>query len=221
MPRHVTWRVLSSFLLLSLLVSCSSPAPTSPALLPTEASLPASATGAVLSQEPPLAFFTSEPGKFQVWLPVSASIQNYTLEKTLFGESMECPVINFRLNGAYAFVQYCDLAPQSIASLSDDEILDQGSSEVINDIRTKLDTPQREVVQGIYPSLKLSGQADMRGMGYDGVFKARIILADNRIYLVAMSVYVEDWCNCLHQIDQVVDSLYIEPDLSIPFESTP
>ena len=84
-----------------------------------------------------------------------------------------------------------------------------------------LDAPQRAVVQDIYPSSKLLGQADMRGMGYDGVFKARIILADNRIYLVAMSVYVEDWCNCLHQIDQVVDSLYIEPDLSIPFESTP
>ena len=84
-----------------------------------------------------------------------------------------------------------------------------------------LDAPQSAVVQGTYPSLKLSGQADMRGMGYDGVFKARIILADARIYLVAMSVYDEDWYNCLHQIDQVIDSLYIEPDLSIPFEPTP
>ncbi len=222
-------------LLLTLLISCSSPAPTSPPFLTTEVSLPTTATamGAVtqaaasvgtptaLSQGPPLVFFTSEPGKFQVWLPVSESIQNFTLTKTLFGKSIECPVINFRLNGAYAVVQYCDLDPESITSLSDDELLDQVRREIIRGIDTKLDTPQRVVVQGIYPALTLSGQADMRGMGYDGTFKARIILADNRIYLVAMSVYLENWCNCLHQIDQVVDSLYIEPDLSIPFEPTP
>jgi hypothetical protein len=166
-------------------------------------------------------FFTSEPRKFQVWLPGSESIQNYTLRKTLFGESIECPVINFRLNGAYALVQYCDLDPGSIASLSEDEILDGARSEVIRGIDTKLDTQQRAVVQGAYPALTLSGRADMRGMGYDGAFKARMILADTRIYLVAMSVYLENWCSCLHQMDQAVDSLYIDPGLSIPFEPTP
>jgi hypothetical protein len=178
-------------------------------------------TAAPLSQEPPLVFFSSEPGKFQVWLPVSESVQDYTEKKTLFGELIECPLINFRLNGAYAFVQYCDLTPESVASLSNDEILDQAQGEIIRGIDATLDMPHRAVMQGTYPELALSGQADMRGMGDDGTFKARIILADTRIYLVAMSVYVEDWCNCLHQIDQVVDSLYIEPGLSIPFEPTP
>jgi hypothetical protein len=178
-------------------------------------------SAAPLSQEPPLVFFSSEPGKFQVWLPVSESVQDYTEKKTLFDESIECPLINSRLNGAYAFVQYCDLAPESVASLSNDEILDQAHSELIRGTNATLDLPYRAIVQGTYSELALSGQVDMRGMGDDGTFKARIILADTRIYLVAMSVYVENWCNCLHQIDQVVDSLYIEPGLSIPFEPTP
>jgi len=172
------------------------------------------------SQERPLVFFTSEPGKYQVWLPVSESVQDYTVRKTLFGETIECPNLFFRLNGAYAAVQYCDLIPQSVASLSDEEILDQAQSEVIGDIHVKIETQQRVAVQDTYPALELFGQVDMRGMGYDGTFKARIILVDQRIYLVVMSVYHEDWCNCLRQMDQVVDSLYIEPGISIPFEPT-
>jgi hypothetical protein len=172
-------------------------------------------------QEPPLVFFTSEPGKFQVWLPASGSVQDYTERKTLFNETIECPNLFFRLNGAYAAVQYCDLIPQSVASLSDEEILDQAQSEVIGDIHVKIETQQRVAVQDTYPALELFGQVDMRGMGYDGTFKARMILVDERLYLIVMSVYHEDWCNCLHQMDQVVDSLYIEPSLSIPFEPTP
>lgn len=173
------------------------------------------------AQEPPLVFFTSEPGKFQVWLPVSESVQDYTVKKTLFSETIECPNLVFRLNGAYAAVQYCDLIPQSVASLSNEEILDQAQSEVIGDIHVKIETQQRVAVQDTYPAHELFGQVDMRGMGYDGTFRARIILVDQRIYLIVMSVYHEDWCNCLEQVDQVVDSLYIEPGLSIPFEPTP
>jgi len=173
------------------------------------------------SQEPALVFLTSEQGKFQVWLPASESVLNYTILKTLFGEPIECPNLLFRLNGAYAFVQYCDLISQTIASLSRDEILEQAQSEIIRDMNVKLDTQENIVVQDSYPAKALSGQVDMRGMGYDGTFKARLILAENRIYLLAMSVYQENWCNCLHQIDPVIDSLYIEPRLSIPFEPTP
>jgi hypothetical protein len=172
-------------------------------------------------QEPALVFFTSEPGKFQVWLPASESVLNYTIKKTLFGESIECPILVFRLNGAYATVQYCDLVPQSIATLSSDEIIDQARSEIIRGMNVKLETQERVLAQDIYPATMLSGQVDMRGMGYDGTFQARIILVESRIYLIVMSVYHENWCNCLHQINQVVDSLYIDPGLSIPFEPTP
>lgn len=172
-------------------------------------------------QEPRLVFFTSEPGRFQVWLPVSESVQDYTVRKTLFNETIECPNLFFRLNGAYAAVQYCDLIPTSVTSLSSEEIPDQARSEILQDLHVKVETQQRVVVQDNYPALELFGQVDMRGMGYDGTFKARIIVVDQRIYLVVMSVYNENWCNCLHQMDQVVDSLYIEPGLSIPFEPTP
>jgi hypothetical protein len=217
MSQFITSHILSVCCIF-LLLSCSGPPSISTSLLPTETPPTAAPTP---SQEPPLAFFTSEPGKFQVWLPASESIQNYTLKKTLFGEAVECPIISFGLNSASAFVQYCDLAPQSITSLSEAEVLDQARDEVLSDMRTKLDATQRSIAQGTYPSLSLAGQTDMRGMGYDGTFKARMILARNRLYLVAMSVYHENWCGCRQQMDQVVDSLYIDPELSIPFEPTP
>lgn len=173
------------------------------------------------AQEPPLVFFTSEPGKYQVWLPVSESVQDYTVKKTLFSETIECPNLVFRLNGAYAAVQYCDLVPTSVTSLSSEEILEQALSELVRDLHMKIETQQRVAVQDTYPAHELFGQVNMRGMGYDGTFKARIILVEQRIYLVVMSVYHENWCDCLHQMDQVVDSLYIEQGLSIPFEPTP
>ena len=173
------------------------------------------------SPEPSLVFFTSEPGKFEVWLPVSESVIDYSTKQTLFGEAIECPNIFFRLNGAYAAVQYCDLVAESIASLSSDQILDQAQSEIMHDMRVELDTQKRGLVQDAYPAQTLSGQVDMRGMGYDGTFKARLILAESRLYFVVMSVYHEDWCHCLHQMNQVVDSLFIDPGLSIPFEPTP
>jgi hypothetical protein len=173
------------------------------------------------SQEPTLVFFTSEPGKFQAWLPASESVQDYTVKKTLFGNPIECPILVFRLNGASAAVQYCDLVPQSVTSLSSDEILEQAESEITRDMKVKLETQERALAQDIYPATTLSGQIDMRGMGYDGTFKARLILVENRIYFIVMSVYHENWCNCRDQVDQVVDSLNIDPSLSIPFEATP
>jgi hypothetical protein len=173
------------------------------------------------SQEPSLVFFTSEPGKFQVWLPLSTDIQEFTIKKTLFQRTLECPTIFYRLNSAGATVQYCDLLPQSIASLSNDEILDQTRDEMMRESRVKIDAEEEELAQDTYPSRVFSGQVDMRGMGYDGTFKARMILVNSRIYLIVMSVYNENWCNCLHQVNQVVESFYIEPDLSIPFEPTP
>jgi hypothetical protein len=216
---------LLAFMLFLVLTSCGTlTSEGTTAVTTTQISsqaVPSISTSTNSPQEPALVFFTSEPGKFQVWLPASESVQNYTIPETLFGQPIECPILVFRLNGAYAAVQYCDLVPQSVALLSSDEILDQARSEIIRDMNIKLDTPERVLAQGIYPATLLSGQVDMRGMGYDGTFKARIILAASRIYLVVMSVYHENWCNCLDQINQVVDSLYIDTSLSIPFEPTP
>ena len=211
--------------ILLLLTSCSSLIDKeSTAVMATQVTNPAIEPTTLVTNsgpEMPLVFFTSEQGKFQVWLPASESVIEHTLQQTLFAETIECPNIIFRLNGAYATVQYCDLVPQSIASLSSDQVLDQGQNEILQDINVKLDTQNRGLAQDLYPAQTLSGQVDMRGMGYDGTFKGRLILAENRLYFVMMSVYHEDWCNCLHQINQVVDSLNIDPDLSIPFEPTP
>lgn len=206
--------------LLLVLTSCSAlPIQRTNAVVGTKALHQSAPTH--VGEEPALVFFTSEPGKFQVWLPVSESVQNYTVRKTLLKEAIECPVLAFRLNGAYAAVQYCDLVPRSIVSLSSDEILEETESEILHGLNIKSDTKEKMLVQDTYPALTLSGEVDLRGMGYDGTFKARIILVESRLYLVVMSVYHENWCHCIHQMDQVVDSLYIEPGLAIPFEPVP
>jgi len=178
-------------------------------------------TPTVPSDEPTLVFFTSEPGRFQAWLPVSGSIEEYTITKTLFGQPVDCSVIASGLNSAYAIVQYCDLIPESIASLSSRAFLDQARSELVRDFNLKSDTEQGTLIENAYPTLLFSGQAAMRGFSYDGVFKARIILAEDRIYLVVMTVHTDNWCNCLHQVGQVVESFRVAPDLSIPFEPMP
>lgn len=215
----------SVWILLLVLTSCSPSVsehtPLATASRTDKQSAAPTSTLTNLGQEPSLVFFTSETGKFTVWLPSSTDIQEFTIQKTLFQATLECPTLFYRLNSAGAIVQYCDLLPESIASLSSDEVLDQARGEMMREVRVKIDEQQKELAQDTYPSLVLSGQEDMRGMGYDGTFKARMILVNSRIYLIVMSVYHENWCNCLHQINQVVDSLYIEPDLSIPFEPTP
>lgn len=173
------------------------------------------------SQEPQLVGFVSESGKFQARLPDSQNIIEFTSKNTLFGELIECPNLFFRLNGAGAIVRYCDLAPQSITSLSSDEILEQAENKIIRSMHLKPETREQVLAQDKYPATTFGGEVNLRGMGYDGTFEARLVLVENRIYLVLMSVYHENWCKCIHQINEVVNSLYIDPDLSIPFEPTP
>lgn len=206
-----------------LLGACvSSPTIITPTVLSTQTQVATPPnTPPVQSDEPTLVFFTSEDGNFNVWLPVSGGIQDYTITKTLFTQPVHCIVLNSSLNSAYAIVQYCDLPSESIASLSSDEIFRQSRDELVSELRLKFDTEQKILIEKSYPAVLLTGQADMRGVGYDGVFKARIILVEKRIYLVIMTVYSSNWCNCLHQIDQVVDAFYVDTSLSIPFEPTP
>jgi len=139
----------------------------------------------------------------------------------LFGETIECPTLFYRLNGAYAIVRYCDLVQGGIAGLTNDQILDQTYREMLRGVNAKLESQQRLVTQAAYPALELAGLVNMRGMGHDGRFKARLILAEDRLYLVLMGVYHVNWCNCRDQMNKVVNSFYIDPGLTIPFEPTP
>jgi hypothetical protein len=71
-----------------------------------------------------------------------------------------------------------------------------------------------------FPSLALSGRVDMRGLGGDGDFAARIVLANVRVYFVLMAASDTDQCGCIALQSQVVDSFHVVPDLPIPFEPT-
>ena len=78
---------------------------------------------------------------------------------------------------------------------------------------------QMKVDESAYPEVTISGEEDSGGNL--GTFKARIILAGNRVYFVHMYVYYIDWCYCRHQMDQVIDSFTVDPSMSIPFEPSP
>jgi len=164
-------------------------------------------------------FFISEQGKFEAWVPVTESIVEYTTTRTFFGKAVECLVVNFSLNSASTTVQYCDLPSEEIASLSNKTILTEFRDVIKKDYSWKIQKEQLGVIEIPYPEGTLSGVEDSDGNV--GTFKARIILAGNRIYFVHMYVYQVDWCYCRHQMDYVVDSFTIDPYMSIPFDPTP
>jgi hypothetical protein len=209
---------LRGALLIAVVVSCAPANPLQP--LSTAASaLTPTLIPSLGRDEPSLIFFVSEQGKFEAWIPISESIIEYTVPLFFFGKSVECPILVSRLNGATATVQYCDLT--SVDSSSQSVILEEVRDALEKRSRLKIREEVVGTVNGSYPALTLFGEQDMRGAGFDGTFKARILLVKNRIYIVQISVHNEDWCNCLQQMDQFVDDFYVDPEISIPFEPTP
>jgi hypothetical protein len=176
-------------------------------------------TPSIPGDEPRLVFFISEQGKFQAWVPVAGDIVEYTITRALFGKAVECSIVGFSLNSASVTVQYCDLASEESSSLSDKAIIEEVRNTMKSEMHLWFDHEEMGLVEGSYPSLTVSGTENMGGNA--GTFKARIILAEHRVYFVHMYVYQVDWCYCRHQMDQVVDSFYVDPYMSIPFEPTP
>jgi hypothetical protein len=157
-------------------------------------------------------------GRFQVWIPVSGNLLQHTRTRTLLGDSVECLATVSRLNGAYAIIEYCDLLPQSLEGLSSSTVLDRVYPELIRDMDIRLEKVAPAIVGETYDALKLQGPQNMRGLSLDGEFQGRAILVEERIYLVAMSVHEQNWCICVHQVDQVLDSFFIDPAMKIPFD---
>jgi len=145
----------------------------------------------------------------------------YTVTKQTFGKAMECNLTLARDNGAIWLVQYCDYSAESLTGLSTKEILDRGSNEALLDARARLISESDITMNQTILGRALIGEADMRGMGYDGTYKTRLYLAGNRLYTIAASVYNENWGNRMELIDPFLNSFTIEPDLTIPYEPTP
>ena len=176
-------------------------------------------TPSIAGDEPRLVFFVSEQGKFEAWVPISEDIVEYTITRAFFGRAVECSVVGFSLNGASVTVQYCDLSLEEFSSFSDNAIIEEARDTLKSELHLWIDHEELGSTEGAYPSLKVSGTEDMGGNA--GTFKGRIILAEPRVYFVHMYVYQIDWCYCRGQMDQVVDSFYVDPYMSIPFEPTP
>ena len=111
------------------------------------------------------------------------------------------------------------MASENRNLLSDRAILNEVRNMVEKEYRLRIITEETKVNEGTYPELTFSGDENVGGNA--GTFNARIILAENRVYFVHMYVYYIDWCFCRHQMDQVIDSFYVDPNISIPFEPTP
>jgi hypothetical protein len=71
----------------------------------------------------PLIIFPSEPGKYQVWLPVSEVIEQYTLTSQVSGSPVECVKTVSRLGFAHAVVEYCDMRRDTIPDIAPEDVL--------------------------------------------------------------------------------------------------
>jgi len=94
MPQHLTSRILSSFLFLCLLSSCSYPAPTSPPLLPTETSAPLATetplTEGTLAAETPTTLPTTAPAVGSPRYVLDLQL-NYSTKAALVNETITYP----------------------------------------------------------------------------------------------------------------------------------
>lgn len=193
---------------------------------PATASLPSKSSAPTLPVNPtpwPV-HFLSEQGKFEVTFPypeATQTLMEYTITKKTFGEIVECILTLVRDNGAIWLVQYCDHSAQSLAGLTTREILSRGRDDALLDARARLISESDISYDQTIPGRALIAEADMRGTGYDGTYKARLYLAGNRLYCIAASVDNENWGSRLGLMDSFLDSIVIEPDLSIPFEPSP
>jgi hypothetical protein len=172
-------------------------------------------------QAPLLLYLTSEQGKFDVWLPVSEGMLEYTLTTQIVGQSIECHVTFSRLDFAYAVVEYCDLPPETMADVTPEQVLALTRNDLMRPFKAEVATERPSLAEDTFPSLTLAGRVDMRGFGDDGAFDARIILVDKRVYIFMMAASDGNICGCSALKSQVVDSFHVAPDLSIPYEPTP
>jgi hypothetical protein len=171
--------------------------------------------------------FISEPGQFNVSFPccdlARGALEQYSVDESPFGESAQCQVTLLPEDGASWKVQYCDLPPSVLASRSAEDILDWARDDALQDARAHL-VEEASIDPGFEASAvarSVSGPANMRGILLDGTFRARVYLVGTRIYLVAARVYDANWGDRLALIDSFLDSFFVHPALTIPFEPTP
>lgn len=170
--------------------------------------------------EPAMVFMISEEGGFQAWLPVSGNLVERSSTKTLLGHPVGCSILVSRLNGALAIIEYCDIVAQSLEGLSSSVVLDRVYPELLANMGVRLEVVEPLSVSETYDALHLQGPQNMRGVSLDGEFQGRVILAENRIYFIAMSVHEDNWCECRHQVDRFLDSFFIDTDHQIPSEAS-
>jgi hypothetical protein len=203
---------------ISLAMACTPPR--APSVSSLRLSTPASSEVGSIAQ-PALLHLMSEPGRYEVQLPVAEGMMDYTQTTEVLNRPIECHITFSRLDYGYAAVEYCDLPAEVVADLAPQDVLARTRMDLLRPFRTQVASEQAGKADDNFSSLAVSGRADMRGQGYDGSFEARLVLADGRVYLVLMAASDADQCGCLSLTPQVVDSFHVVPDLSIPYQPPP
>ena len=172
--------------------------------------------------------FISEQGQFNITFPccdlARSALAEFTTTKSIYGNQFECHVVVLPEDGASWTVQYCDLPPDLLTSISTEGLINWASNDALSDARARpavaTEQPTTGEFEATLPGRSTTAQANMRGLLADGTLKARIYLAENRIYEVSARVYNANWGNRLAMIDPFLDSFFLHSSLTIPFEAT-
>ncbi len=177
-----------------------------PALLPNPTQTLAPENTAAQPPAPSI-IYSSTPGRFAVAIPVRQSLREYTVTKIVLNESVTCVRLVAPDNGALFVVEYCDYPEELIAKFTTSELLDQARDDALAEGRASLVSEQNVSLQS-YRGRSLVGRV-FYSNGLQGIYRARLFRAGNRLYLLVANSVNENWCSCIDRMDEFLESFYI------------
>lgn len=155
--------------------------------------------------------FTSDTGRFSVWMPIDVQPSDSTEARTRFNHSIDFHVFLAPAAGAYWLVQYADYPADIIAAYTSDQILDDARELLLREAYGKLQAEQ-VIALGNHEGREIaaaSARRDPTQGAYDGTYKARLYLVGTRLYLISAYVFNENWDNNLEKIDTFLQSFQV------------
>ncbi len=154
----------------------------------------------------------NEVGGYEVLIPSTSSVSSFheiVATETKFGQEVEVHSLFIRLNSAYWLIQYYDLATEVVEQHSVDALLDEARDAALASASSSRMNSEVDVRLGDALGRHFVAPSALRGAGDDGTYQARIYIDDQRIYRVASYTQNEDYCECIEQVDNFLESFQI------------
>jgi hypothetical protein len=135
-----------------------------------------------------------------------------TSTQTIQSQVVSCNALLSRDNGALWIVQYCDFPAEAISQTTSTALLDSAQGQALSRRAYKL-IDQRDIsLNGLYPGRSVVADINLRNDNgpFDGVLKAHLFVAQNRVYTVVAEIYTETTETRLSLVDPFLRSFSIE-----------